>query len=70
MNIQYFSPEMPGEDDKKKTDKSLLSREKLSENAQKRAQKVQHSKSNNGLLPKNEGKLLTNDGREIFNENK
>ena len=54
MNVQYFSPELPGDDNKKKDEK---------------AQKIANSK-NNGLIIKNEGKLLTNDGREIFNENK
>jgi len=70
MNIHYFAPEFPGDNGKSKEDKGLLSREKLSENAQIRAQKINKSKSNNGLLSKNENKLLTNDGREIFNENK
>jgi hypothetical protein len=69
MNIQYFTPELPGGDKKKKTDKGLLSREQLMENAQEKAQKIEQSK-NNGLMSKNEGKLLTDDGREIFNENK
>jgi hypothetical protein len=70
MNIQYFAPQMPGGDKKPKDDKGLLSREKLSENAHKKAQKVEQSKSNTGLMAKNENRLLTNDGREIFNENK
>jgi len=68
MNIQYFSPDM--EDDKnKKTDKGLLSREQLMENAKEKAQKIEQSK-NSGLMSKNEGKLLTDDGREILSENK
>ena len=70
MNLHYFAPQMPGEDKKAKEDKGLLSREKLSENAHKKAQKIEQSKNNTGLMAKNEGKLLTNDGREIFNENK
>lgn len=69
MNVQYFTPELPEDDKKKKTDKGLLSREQLMENAQEKAHKIEQSK-NNGLMSKNEGKLLTNDGREIFNENK
>jgi hypothetical protein len=69
MNVQYFAPELPGGDDKKKVDKSLLSREQLMENSKEKAQKIANSK-NNGLMAKNEGKLLTNDGREIINENK
>jgi len=69
MNIHYFSPELPGNDKKKKTDKGLLSREQLMENSKEKAQKIENSK-NSGLMTKNEGKLLTNDGREIFNENK
>jgi len=70
MNIQYFSPEMPEDDKSKKVDKGLLSREALRENAQKKAQKIEQSKNNNGLMSKNEGKLLTNDGREILSEKK
>lgn len=70
MDLQYFTPQMPGGDKKPKEDKGLLSREKLSENAHKKAQKVEQSKSNTGLMAKNENRLLTNDGREIFNENK
>jgi len=70
MNIKYFEPEMSGDDKKKKVDKGLLSREQLMENAKEKAQKIEQSKANKGLLVKEEGKLLTNDGREIFNENK
>jgi len=69
MNISYFSPEMP-DDKKPKTDKGLISPNQLREGAQKKAQKIEQSKNNTGLMPKNEGRLLTNDGREIFNENK
>jgi len=69
MNIQYFNPELPGDDNKKKSDKGLLSREQLMENSKEKAKKIANSK-NNGLMSKNEGKLLTDDGREIFNENK
>jgi len=65
MNIQYFTPELPGDDSKKKVDKGLLSREQLMENAREKAQKIEQSK-NNGLMSKNEGKLLTDDGREIL----
>lgn len=67
MNMQYFSPEMPGDDKSKKADKGLLSREALRENAQKKAKKIEESKKSDGLMSKNEGKLLTNDGREILN---
>jgi hypothetical protein len=71
MNIAYFHPELPGDDNKKsKDDKGLISPNQLRENAQKKAQKIEASKTNTGLLMKNEGKLLTDDGREIFNENK
>jgi hypothetical protein len=70
MNVQYFSPEMPEDNKSKKADKGLLSREALRENAQKKAQKIEQSKSTNGLMSKNEGKLLTNDGREILSEKK
>ncbi len=69
MNISYFQPENPDQPNKK-VDKGLMSPEQLRENAQKKAQKIEHSKATNGLLSKNEGKLLTNDGREVFNENK
>jgi hypothetical protein len=69
MNVQYFTPELPGDDKNKKADKGLLSREQLMENAQEKAQKIEQSKSN-GLMPKNEGKLLTDDGREILSEKK
>lgn len=69
MNVQYFSPEMPGSDKSKKTDKGLLSREQLVENAKEKAKKIEQSKNNTGLMSNNEGRLLTNDGREIFNEN-
>ena len=65
MNIQYFAPEMSGNNDKPKADKGLLSREKLSENAHQRAQKIEQSKSNTGLMAKNENRLLTNDGRNL-----
>jgi len=70
MNISYFHPQLPGDDSKKPKDKGLLNRNDLRENAQKKAQKVEQSKSNTGLMAKNENRLLTNDGREIFNENK
>lgn len=69
MNIMYFHPEPPSQPNKK-DDKGLLSSEQLRENAYKKAQKIEQSKTNSGLIQKNEGKLLTNDGREIFNENK
>lgn len=65
MNIQYFSPEMSEDGKKNKINKGLLSREQLMENAKEKAQKIEKSK-NNGLISKNEGKLLTDDGREIL----
>ena len=67
MNVQYFTPDMPGDEKPKKADKGLLTKKELMENAQKKAQKIEQSK-NNGLMSKNEGKLLTNDGREILSE--
>lgn len=70
MNIQYFSPKMPDSDKSKKTDKGLLSREQLMENAKEKAKKLEQSKNIDGLMPYSEGKLLTNDGREVLNENK
>jgi len=69
MDLKYFSPEMPEDNKKKKDDKSLISREKLMENAKEKAQKIEQSKDNE-LISKNEGQLLTNDGREILSENK
>ena len=70
MNRSYFVPGTPDDDSKKKEDKGLLSPQQVMEGAMKKAQKVEQSKNNTGLMPKNEGRLLTNDGREIFNENK
>lgn len=69
MRIQYFSSEMNRENNRFKDDKSLLTREKIIENAKSKSQKIEQSKTINGLMEKNENKLLTNDGREIFNEN-
>lgn len=69
MNIMYFQPEKPNQSIKKE-DKGLLSPEQLRENAHKKAQKIEQSKVGGGLLQRNEGKLLTDDGRQIFNENK
>lgn len=70
MNISYFTPEIPGDDKPKKEDKGLISPSQLREGAQKKAQKIEQSKNNTGLMSNNEGRLLTDDGREIFNENK
>lgn len=67
MNIMYFSPDLP-DNNSKKTDKGLISPNKVMENSKQKAYNMQVK--NSGLLSKNEGKLLTNDGREIFNENK
>ena len=69
MNISYFVPGAP-DDKPKKEDKGLISPNQLREGAQKKAQKIEQSKNNIGLMSNNEGKLLTDDGREIFNENK
>lgn len=70
MNISYFVPGAPEDDKPKKEDKGLISPNQLREGAQKKAQKIEQSKNNTGLMSNNEGKLLTDDGREIFNENK
>ncbi|MEK6829625.1 MAG: hypothetical protein AABY15_05895 [Nanoarchaeota archaeon] len=70
MNIAYFQPEMSGDKNEKKADKGLISPQQVMEGAIKKAQKIEQSKNNSGLLNKNEGKLLTNDGREMMNENK
>ena len=69
MNLSYFHPYTSGEEAKKPKDKGLLSRNDLMENAKKKAQSIEKSKNSTGLMSKNESKLLTNDGREIFNEN-
>lgn len=69
MNISYFSPELPEEKNSKKVDKSLLSPGQVIESAQQKAQNM-HFTKNLGLISKNENRLLTDDGREIFNENK
>ena len=39
MNLHYFQPEMPEENNKKPKDKGLLNKKDLRENAQKKAQK-------------------------------
>lgn len=71
MNLFYFHPEKEGDDSKKK-DKGLISPKQVMENASKKAKNMSDSKAKNTGLIQNEGerKLLTDDGREIFNENK
>jgi len=71
IDLFYFQPAPEGDDSKKK-DKGLISPKQVVENASKKAQKMSNSKVKNTGLIQNEGnsKLLTDDGREIFNENK
>ena len=69
INISYFSPETPEEENSnKKSSKGLLSPKQVMESAKKKAQKMSKPKSD--LIERTNGKLLTDDGREIFNENK
>lgn len=71
-NIGYFHPQLPEDDSKKKKGKGLISPKQVVEGAQQKAQKMSESKTkSNGLIQKEgDNRLLTNDGREIFNENK
>lgn len=69
MNIHYFEPEF-NNSKLKKEDKSLITHKKMAENSAAKAIKIEQSKLNKSLLEKKENRLLTNDGREIFNENK
>lgn len=65
MDIKYFSSESPK---KQKLDKGLISPNQVLENSIKRANNMNNKK--NELFTKIEGKLLTNDGREMLNEKK
>lgn len=66
--IDYFYPELGNNSKKdKKFVNELLNPEKVNEEAVK---KSNLKKSQNDIVNKNEGKLLTNDGREMLNEKK
>lgn len=54
------------ENQKKKFVNELLNPEKAYSEA---VQKANLKRPKNDIVPKNEGKLLTNDGREMLNEN-
>ena len=68
--IDYFYPELTGsrdENQKKKFVNELLNPDKAYYEA---LQKSNLKKPKNDIIVRNEGKLLTNDGREMLNENK
>ena len=68
--INYFYPELGNskdENQKKKVVNELLNPEKTYFEAMK---KSNLRKPKNDIVEKNENKLLTNDGREMLNENK
>lgn len=68
--IDYFYPELgnsKNENQNKKVVNELLNPEKTYSDAVKKANL---RKPKNDIIEKNEGKLLTNDGREMLNENK
>ena len=69
--IDYFYPELGNpkdENHKKKFVNELLNPEKAYFEALRKADGMKKPK--NDIIEKNEGKLLTNDGREMLNENK
>lgn len=69
--IDYFYPDLGNskdENQKKKFVNELLNPEQAYFEALKKAESMKKSK--NDLVEKNEGKNLTNDGREMLNENK
>lgn len=67
--IDYFYPELENPSNKnKKFVNELLNPEQAYQEAIKKANSMKKPK--NDIVSKNEGKLLTNDGREILNENK
>ena len=65
--IDYFSPELDGsKKESKKVVNELLNPDKAYYEA---IQKANLKKPQNEIVKKGEGKLLTNDGREMLNEN-
>lgn len=66
--IDYFYPELG---DNKKPNKKFVNELLNPEQAYNEAvQKSNLKKPMNDVIERNEGKLLTNDGREMLNENK
>jgi len=69
--IDYFYPDLGNskdENQKKKFVNELLNPEQAYFEALRKAENMKKPK--NDLIEKNEGKSLTNDGREMLNENK
>lgn len=65
--IDYFSPELDGSNkENKKVVNELLNPDKAYYEA---LQKANLKKPQNEIVKRGEGKLLTNDGREMLNEN-
>jgi hypothetical protein len=69
--INYFYPDLNNskdENQKKKFVNELLNPEQAYFEAMRKAGNMKKKK--NDIMEKSEGKLLTNDGREMLNENK
>jgi len=69
--IDYYYPELGNskeENQKKRFVNELLNPEQTYNEAVQRANNMRKPK--NDIIERNEGKLLTNDGREMLNENK
>jgi hypothetical protein len=69
--INYFYPDLGNnkdENQKKKFVNELLNPEQAYFEAMRKAGSMKKPK--NDIMEKSEGKLLTNDGREMLNENK
>ncbi len=69
--IDYYYPELGNskeENQKKRFVNELLNPEQTYNEAVQRANNMRKPK--NDIVSRNEGKLLTNDGREMLNENK
>ena len=67
--IDYFYPEMDPKNPKsKKFVNELMNPQEAFMEAQRKAASMQKPK--NDIMEKDGGKLLTNDGREMLNENK
>lgn len=67
--IDYFYPDLNPKDDnqKKKFVNELLNPEQAYFEAMKKAANMKKPK--NDIIERNENKILTNDGREMLNEN-
>lgn len=69
--LDYFYPELENsnkENQKKKFVNELLSPEQIYFESMSKANNMKKPK--NDIIGRNEGKTLTNDGREMLNENK